>query len=136
MNHLLIYTTTLLHFSTQSTTTVLIVLKKRYVRLVSNQTTWCTKCSSDVKSKNHMHHRLLEDLFYQHWYYHLYEILLEVQLIIYSRFFVFNSLSIRVSFPFIKVVDDDEGRREKGDGGCHRQREENLRDVWGKKSLF
>lgn len=53
--------------------------KKGYVKLVLNQTNWCTKCFSDLKFKNHVYHHLLKDLFYRHLNYHLCEIFLVSQ---------------------------------------------------------
>ena len=49
--------------------------EKNCVRLVSNCTNRCTRRSGDLKSKDHMHHHSLEDLFHRHWGYHPYGIL-------------------------------------------------------------
>lgn len=49
--------------------------KENCVRLVSNYTNRCTRCSGGLKSKDHMYHHSLEDLFHGHWGHHLYGIL-------------------------------------------------------------
>ena len=55
--------------------------EKDYVRLASNHIGWHTRRSGDLKSKDHRHHHLLEDLFHRHWGYHLYGILWWVSLV-------------------------------------------------------